>query len=86
MTSRGNFYQEMLKSTYAAHRSQEEAWKRFCGDMGTDPSDLQAAYCIEPNAIWSIAVRAAERMNPVVPLDDELVEANLESFREAWTR
>jgi hypothetical protein len=83
---RMQFYKEMLKSVYSDHQAQEEAWKRFCADIGAEPDGLLRAYCIEPNPLWRIAVLVAERMKPIAPFDSELVEANLESFRERWTR
>ena len=64
-----HFYQEMLKSTYAAHRAQEEAWKRFCGDIGAEPDRLLRAYYIEPNPLSRIAVLVVERLELVAPLD-----------------
>jgi hypothetical protein len=56
-----------------------------CADIGADPDHSLHAYCIEANPLWSVAVHAGERMNLVAPLDNELVEAVLEGFREAWT-
>jgi hypothetical protein len=63
-----------------------EGRKRFCADIGAEPDGLLYACCIQPNPLWRIAVLVAQKMKLVAALDNELVEANLESFREMWTR
>ncbi len=75
--------EEALAVQFRKHAAQEEAWRRFCADIGIDPEAIRQAYGIERNPLWAVVIQVAADFDIAAP-DEAAIENHLEGLRGTW--